>query len=265
MGRPYIDLTGERFGKVLVVGLANKDGGGGIHKRWLCRCDCGTEWMVASNHLISGEALQCKKCRDANFSKAGIKHGCSHERLYHIWLGMRKRCYNTNDKSYNHYGGRGIKICNEWGAGKLDISGYLAFKKWAKENGYKEDLSIDRIDVDGPYSPENCRWATFELQCQNKTNTVYVETDQGEKPLVCFLQTSEVKSGTVRKRVKQGMCIDDAINLPAENGRFIEFNGKRQSIRAWALEIGMNPATLLRRVNAGWEVGRAIMEPVHKT
>ncbi len=249
---------------MFVVGLVNKSGGCGIHKRWLCRCDCGTEWTVESGHLISGKTLQCKKCRDANFSKAGIKHGHSHERLYHIWLGMRKRCYNINCKSYNHYGGRGIKICDEWGAGKLDVSGYLAFKKWSEENGYRDDLSIDRIDVDGPYSPENCRWVTFDSQSQNKTNTVYVGTDQGEKILLSFLQTSKIKPATIRRRIRRGMSINNAINTPAENGIFIEYNGKRQSIRAWALEFGMKPATLLRRINAGWEVERAIMEPIHK-
>lgn len=241
-------------------------GSSGRHAKWECICDCGNICTVSSSHLRCGDTKQCKECRDNNFKKSGIKHGLSKERLFSIWHGMAYRCYRINNKSYKNYGARGIYICDDWGAGDTsDIAAYLRFKEWALDNGYDDTLSIDRIDVDGPYSPDNCRWATFEEQKQNKTNTVYVETDQGMEPLVSFIQKSELNPGTIRKRIRNGMSVDNAISTPAENGRFIEFDGKRQSIRAWALEVGMKPATLLGRINAGWEVERAITEPVHKT
>lgn len=212
MGRPYTDLTGQRFGKILVIGVIDESGGGGVHKKWLCRCDCGTEWVVKSSHLVSGQT-QCKKCRDKNFCKAGVKHGYSTERLYHIWRGMQKRCYNKNSKSYVQYGGRGIRVCDEWGADSKDISGYLVFRNWALSSGYSDDLSIDRIDVDGSYCPDNCRWADFHTQHTNKRNTVILTVDGVTMPLVDWSDKSGIKQSTIRRRIKHGWSAKDAVTI----------------------------------------------------
>ena len=103
-----------------------------------------------------------------------IKHNKSHTRLYSIWNGMKTRCYRTYHQSYSNYGGRGIKVCEEW------YDDFEAFEKWALSNGYTDNLSIDRIDVNGDYSPENCRWVTLAEQRNNKQNTVYIDYG-GEK------------------------------------------------------------------------------------
>lgn len=101
----------------------------------------------------------------------GIKHGKYHTRLYRIYSNMKKRCYNSNMINYKNYGGRGIKVCNEW------LDNFMTFYDWAMDNGYRDDLTIDRIDINGNYEPANCRWLTYKQQANNRRNNVYLTYD----------------------------------------------------------------------------------------
>ena len=182
-----------------------------FNKHWVCECSCGNRVIVSSSHLVNNEVTQCRVC--ANKSSA-TKHGYSNERLYHIWIGMRKRCYNAQSKSFSHYGGRGIYICDEWGAGNLDIDGYLSFRKWSMEHGYADNLSIDRIDVNGPYSPKNCRWVCESVQHFNKTNTVNLTIDGITKPLIEWAHDVGLKPDTIRARLRNGWETKSAVFSP---------------------------------------------------
>jgi hypothetical protein len=143
------DIVGKQFGSLIVLDEFIQVGNT-PHRRtkWLCECTkCGSHVYVLRECLINRVVDYCDNCRPS---------GVRNERLYHIYYGMRQRCYNPNNKRYEHYGGRGITLCDEWLNG-----GYDVFKKWSIEHGYQDGMSIDRIDKDKDYCPENCEWVSL--------------------------------------------------------------------------------------------------------
>lgn len=150
------DLTNRRYGKVLVVERLEADEHGDTLYR--CKCDCGNEFFARQSNLVRGHSLSCGKigCKKTNKT-----HGLRSTELYKKYYDIRTRCNNKNNASY---GGRGIKLCEEWSG----ENGFLRFAEWSFANGYKEGLSLDRIDVNGNYEPSNCRWVTWEIQAKNK-------------------------------------------------------------------------------------------------
>ena len=163
------DLTGMRFGRLLVISRAeNRDCG---LAQWLCRCDCGRELIVRGSTLRNGASKSCGCLKRDRTTERNYRHGSSkrnaHLRLYNVWCGMKQRCLDPEHISYKYYGGRGITICDEW------KDSFPAFRDWALANGYDENAprgvcTLDRINVDGSYGPDNCRWVSMAIQADNK-------------------------------------------------------------------------------------------------
>lgn len=153
MGKRH-DLSGKRFGKLVALRFVGTDKVG--RALWECKCDCGCLKVAAARLLETGNTTNC-----------GCDHGrpthhMSSSRLYSVWSEMKNRCKSPKCKGYVNYGGRGIKVCEEW------VNSFEAFRDWALSHGYKQGLSIDRIDNDGNYEPSNCRWATWSEQMRNR-------------------------------------------------------------------------------------------------
>jgi hypothetical protein len=157
------DLTGQRFGRLLVLAPAHIGTDGKV--RWRCRCDCGNETIVGSAyHLTSGNTSSCGCLRQDTARERHLLHGGKGSRLYNIWKNARQRCRNPKTPDYRWYGAKGVIFSSIW-------DDFDAFRRWSAENGYSPELTLDRIDPFGNYEPSNCRWVTWQEQAKNKRNS----------------------------------------------------------------------------------------------
>ena len=198
----FLDLTGQRFGKLTVIKFS-KDVQSGNRKRkyWLCQCDCGNLKEVRTDGLTRGTTKSCGCLKVENSYKNLTdkyqfkpKYKVRNRKLYFVWRDIKMRC---DDISNKRYGGRGITICNEW----LNFDN---FALWALNNGYKEGLSIDRINNDGNYEPSNCRWVTMKEQCRNKSTNILIEYKDQNITLAELCEISNVPYMTLRDRYYRG-------------------------------------------------------------
>lgn len=159
-----LDISGCRFGRLLVLSYSHTDKERKAH--WLCQCDCGAQHTTGGKSLRNGSTQSCGCLQVEKSKKANTTHGQARSRLHRIWCAMKGRTTNPTHSRFSYYGARGIKVCTEW------LDDFAVFREWALSNGYKSNLTIERVDVNGNYIPENCSWVTIEEQQRNKRNNL---------------------------------------------------------------------------------------------
>lgn len=204
------DLTGQQFGRLTVVQATEKRDKSGC-VIWECLCECGNTCEVSVNRLtIKGHSRKRScGCLQLEMRKTTI-HGESGTILYHKWKGMFDRCYNPNAKNYKYYGSRGIAVCEEW------LNSYESFRDWALSSGYTEGLSLDRIDPNKNYCPENCRWITMQAQQGNKRSNIVVTMDGITHNLAEWCEILDLPYKTIHARIRRGWDAVKALKTPLD-------------------------------------------------
>lgn len=205
-------MIGRRFCRLVVIDEGEKrlKRNGFYDDRWICKCDCGNVKTISGHSLRYGNTKSCgclgrEKGNENLLIAQTPKHNQFGTRLYNIWGKMNSRCNCKSATQYPRYGGRGIKVCEEWRK-------FIPFYEWSMANGYRDDLSIDRIDVNGNYCPENCRWVTWKQQANNRRNTRYL-TYNGKTMCVKDWETETgINSVTIKHRIdKFGWSVERAL------------------------------------------------------
>ena len=199
---------GDKFGRLTVIGYCGVQMiSGNPNRVWKCKCDCGNVVDVRTSKLKSGSKRSCGCLMIEHQKEAPIKHGKSHSREFNTWQRMKQRCYTKGCDSYKNYGARGIKVCDRW---------LHSFENFYADMGEApKGYSIDRIDSNGDYCPENCRWASMREQQNNKRNTFLITFNGITKPLSYWSETLGIKSNTIHARIRYlKWSVEKALTTP---------------------------------------------------
>lgn len=207
----FIDITGQRYGRLIAVKRIEKPEGIKSNSAWwLFKCDCGKDVTTNSNNVRSGRIKSCGCWQKERL----ITHGKSNTKLFSVWSRMRERCTNENRRDFHRYGGRGITVCDEW------RNDFQAFYDWAMANGYDDNLTIDRLDNDGNYCPNNCRWATQKEQANNRSTNIFITYNGNTLTVTQWAEKTGVLCDTLSKRLnKYGWSVEKALTTPIRKQR----------------------------------------------
>lgn len=205
--KKFKDISGQRFGRLVALNIVRRENG---KTYWLFQCDCGNKVIIPQSYVSTGDTKSCGCYRKevAKGNNNSTKHNKTQTRLYSIWSGIKQRCYNKNKIAYEYYGARGIGVCDEW------KSDFMAFYVWALKNGYKDDLTIDRIDVNGNYKPNNCRWATIKEQNNNMRNNHWINYKGQKLTMSQFAEKYGIPYQIMKNRIRYNWSIDRIISTP---------------------------------------------------
>lgn len=200
------DLTGQQFSRWTVLIRADNDAQG--QAQWHCVCQCGTKAVVRGRDLRKGKSRSCGCLQKDIAAQVKTTHGASNTRLHRIWCAMKQRCFDKTAQKYARYGGRGITVCKEW-------LSFCVFEKWARQNGYTDNLSIDRINNDGNYSPQNCRWSTSKEQARNKSTNHLLFFRGKSQSIAQWAEETGIGYYALRSRINQyHWPIEKALTTP---------------------------------------------------
>lgn len=238
------EIIGQKFGLLTAVEIVGKSRRGPLVK---CVCECGGTKTVAQKELRSGNNKSCGCLHK--------KHGLTGSRIYQAWGNMKKRCNDPTNKSYVNYGGRGISYDKRW-------ESFENFYEDMKD-GYADDLTLDRIDVNKDYSKDNCRWVDMKTQGNNKTDNHLVTYNGETLTLSEMARKHGITVDLFKSRLYKGWSVKDALETPVYREE-ITYNGITKTVAEWAKEYGMTYHQLKKRLMRGWSVERAITQPLRK-
>lgn len=204
------DLTGKRFGRLIVIGYSHSSKTMG--PMWKCMCDCGNTTIV-SGHNLKHCTKSCGCYRKEVTSNKSTVHHMKGTKMYNTWLAMKRRCYSPEHEGYKNYGGRGIKVCDEW---KND---FMNFYTWAISHGYKDNLTIDRINVNESYTPNNCKWSNIKEQQRNRTNNRMIKFKGQIKCLAEWAEEYNINPSALKLRLCRNWPIEKALLTPIKNNK----------------------------------------------
>lgn len=257
MGK-FKDLSGMKFDKLTVISRIENPYSGSTSAIWLCKCDCGNYTKRDSHSLTYKEKNSCG-CDQSYRHKT---HGMTDTRIYNIWRGMKNRCYCKSNIKYKNYGGRGIKVCDSW------LCDFQSFYSWSISNGYSDNLTIDRIDTNGDYTPDNCRWITAKAQNYNKRNNRKYEHNGINKTVTEWAAELGGKYGdSISSRIDSGWDVSKALTTPIakrEKEIVIEIEGESKTVTQWSKVYGTHRTTINSRIKAGWNPIEAVTTPVRR-
>ena len=201
----FIDITNQKFNMLTVL---EKSGHKNNRIIWKCQCDCGKIIYENAIYLKNGRRKSCGCLNRQRLIQIATKHNLSKTRVYKCWIAIKKRCFNSNCDIYPLYGGRGITMCDEW---KND---FLSFYNWSMQNGYKDTLTIDRIDNNGNYEPSNCRWTNWITQNNNRRNNHLITYNDKTLSLSQWAKEYDINLSTFTNRIRRGWSIEKALTTP---------------------------------------------------
>lgn len=200
------DITGKKFNRLTVLEFIKSK----PRNKWLCECDCGKKILVPGYKLKTGHTKSCGCFKIEKFRNMTTKHGVSvkSRKIHSAWHDMIARCYNKDLKTYKNYGGRGINVCQEW-RDNIEV-----FHKWCMNNGFRKDLTLDRKDNNGDYSPSNCRWVSQQMQCKNRSTNVFIEHNGRKETLTDTAKRYGLTPQSIRYRLRKGWSMKEALESP---------------------------------------------------
>lgn len=203
--------SGMEFGRLTIIDHFKKNG----RTYWHCICSCGNKCDVSQNNLVCGKAKSCGCLNRELASARATKHGLSKTRIHRIWSGLFSRCENENFSEYHNYGARGIKVCDEW----QRPDGFMNFYNWSMDNGYVDNLSLDRVDTNGDYCPENCRWATPKEQSNNTRRNVLLTYNGVTMNITQWEDSLGLRHGLIGSRKRSGWTDEECLTIPVGQKR----------------------------------------------
>lgn len=247
----FIDRAGHRYERLVALERLPAKSKTDTNARWFCRCDCGRSTVAYGQDL---DRCKVKSCGCLNAERI-MQHGMSDTPVYAVWQAMLQRCENPKAQGYENYGGRGISVCEKW----------HTFEGFFKEmRNPAPGYSLDRIDNDGNYCKENCRWALTKQQANNKRKNRRIEFNGETKTLAEWADHVGIGWFTLRSRLDvYGWSVEKTLTTPSTLAVLYEFRGRKQTLRKWSDESGINLETLSARVRKlGWPIDRALTEAI---